>query len=149
MLLSKLRNFIPQWMLSLNLIRVIDHNASKNQGNVWKFHLFYDIILKLCLVYTKVSHNFSELYVFAILWCSASNLLKFADHLLIKGGDERQSGWVRYVQGIQPYVSACPTFIDIQNLLTIKIINWSCFGINEVLDVKPLVPLFSTSMPIV
>ena len=28
-------------------------------------------------------------------------------------------------------------------------VKWSCFGIIKVLDIKPLVPLFSSSMPIV
>ena len=32
---------------------------------------------------------------------------------MLKGGNETRSGYVRYVQGIQPNVTACTTFINI------------------------------------
>ena len=34
------------------------------------------------------------------------------------GGDETRSGYVRYVQGIQPSIPACTMFIEIYTILT-------------------------------
>ena len=53
---------------------------------------------------------------------SISCVLSFYCDLIV-GGNETRSGYVRYIQGIQPNVPACTRFIDIYKPVQVNVIN--------------------------